>query len=221
MGGRGAWSASTETDMRDGGGLSGGKWDKSHPAVTEPTTLKEAIGEKGRPMGIVKAFEGANPFFSPFYREFSENCQRAVVAYELRRRGYKVTAQPTYEHDALPMMIKGTGNGFWQGAFKGAKSEKIGASSTEKARANLKAKMKEYGAGARAIVYVDWKSGGAHVFNAENIGGRIVFVDAQVGTRYNSKTILNGTISSHTRIIRTDNLRISDRAKKSVWTEGA
>ena len=202
--------SSTMVDMTDGGGNSKIPWDKLHPAQQAPSTLKEALGTKGRPMGMERALSGANPYYSGNYREYSENCQRAVVAYELRRRGYDVIAQPTFKNDVLPSM------GRWQGSFQGAKRESIGASTTAKARDNLRQKMQSYGPGSRAIVGVNWKSGGGHVFNVENVGGRIHYIDAQTGVRYNPKTILNGTKSGSVSILRTDNLRISDRAKKSV-----
>lgn len=220
MGSRGQRSASSKTvDMADGGARSNAPWDKSHPAIKEPLSVSEALGKRGRPMGLDRALACANPYFTGDHREFSENCQRAVVAYEMRRRGYKVTAQPTFEGDALPSVVKG--NGIWQGAFKGAKRESIAAATTVKARARLEAKMKGYGAGSRAVVVVQWKSGGGHAFNVENSGGRISYVDAQTGDRYNPKTILNGTKPGSVGIVRTDKLRVSARASKSVWTRGA
>ena len=220
MGGRGSYSRSHVVDMRDG--FHGREnWDRTHPAVAGPGSLKEALGNKGRAMGVSRALEGANPYYSPDHSEFSLNCQRAVVAYELRRRGYKVTAQPTYEGDRLPRYASTHGNGFWQGAFQKAKRENIGARSTEQARKNLANKMKSFGPGSRAIVKIQWKSGSGHVFNAENIGGKITYVDPQVNVRYNPKTILNGVKPGSVSVIRTDNLRVSSRAKESVWTVGA
>lgn len=97
--------------------------------------------------------------------EFSENCQRAVVAYEARRRGYKVTAQPTYEGDKLPQIVKS--NGRWQGAFKGAKTEMVSGKNAKEVQKNIESKMKQYGNGSRAVVGVQWKNGGGHVFNVE------------------------------------------------------
>lgn len=120
MGGRGA---SGLKQLSGGGGASGkGSWSTS-PNTKSPDTLREALGTKGRAMSITKAAEGANPYYNGNYREFSENCQRCVVAYEARRRGYNVVAQPTYQGDQLPYGVsvpgKGTVNGRWQGAFQG------------------------------------------------------------------------------------------------------
>ena len=49
--------------------------------------------EKGPPLSIEEAEEGTNPHYAQG-REYQINCQRCVTAYELRRRGYLVTALP-------------------------------------------------------------------------------------------------------------------------------
>ena len=70
MGGRGTRSYSDRRQSRWSSGL-GTKVD---------ATLKEALGAKGSPMSVSEAASGANPLFSREYSEYSENCQRAVVA---------------------------------------------------------------------------------------------------------------------------------------------
>lgn len=183
------------------------------------TTLKAALGDKGKPMSMKAAFSGANPHFSDDFSEYSENCQRCVVAYELRRRGYDVTALPTYKGDVLP---NGTakGNGRWMGAFQNAKNVLVGAKTQKSAKANIESQMKKWGDGSRAIVRVGWKGTNyGHVFNVENRKGRMYFVDAQIGQRVNINEYLSQARTDTIRLVRTDNLRISDRAKKSVTTQ--
>jgi hypothetical protein len=175
--------------------------------------LKQAIGKKGKPYSIDNALKNVNPFYNREYSEFSANCQRCVVAYELRRRGYNVTALPVYKDDRLPV-VNSFGNGIWQGAFKGAKNVRVGATTPRKVQSNLEAKMKSYGNGARAIVRIP-----GHVFNCENVNGKIRYVDAQIGKRYTSNDVFGRLTKEQlktVRIIRTDNLKISDRARKSV-----
>lgn len=194
-----------------GGGWSNGLGFKNYD------TLKDAIGKKGRPMGMANAVLNANPHWDPnyTYKEFTENCQRCVVAYELRRRGYDVTAQPTYQGDLLPTGVvrrDGLRNGRWMGAFQGAKPDKI--RSTPSA---LMAKMKEYGNGSRAVLQVVWKGGrSGHVINVEYRNGRILLFDPQIGKRYNASEFMAAVKPDKTQLIRVDNLKISDRAKKSV-----
>lgn len=184
-------------------------------------TLKEAIGSKGEPLSIAEAYNGANPHFdsSGTYAEYNMNCQRCVVAYELRRRGYDVVAQPTYNGDPLPYSTKG-GNARWMGAFQGAKSISVGASRNATVEKNIEKEMNGFGPGSRAIVRVRWQgSHSGHVFNVENRNGKITYVDAQTGKSVNIKEYLSGSSPSQTRLVRTDNLRISDRAKNFVTTK--
>lgn len=211
FGGRGASGSGSieESDEKPLGGNGSGKYEDRitvYPFRISPEDLKESIGEKGNAISIEKALEGANPFYNTGV-EFNENCQRCVVAYELRRRGYDVVALPTYGDDKLPIGRK------WAGAFLHGKFESVGASSPLKTQANLEAKMHEWGNGSRAIVAIK-----GHVFNAENVRGKIRYVDAQTNTIYNSNNVFSrlGKNSKGVEILRTDNLRLSDRAKKSV-----
>ncbi len=79
----------------------------------------------------------------------------------------------------------------------------------------LKKAMKDWGDGSRAVVQVFWKNGGGHVYNVENVGGRIKYIDAQ-GPNRKAETFLRDAIPSMTMLVRTDNLRVSERAKAFV-----
>lgn len=211
MGGRGA---SSPSDI-----LANGKYPKFQNNALGPNVpkdLKTALGVKGEPMSMRAAYSGANPHFSRDYAEYSFNCQRAVIAYEARRRGYDVTALPTYKGDILPRSTK-NGNAFWMGAFQGAKPVSVGAKTRKEVQSNLASKMQSWGDGSRAIVRVGWKnSRSGHVFNVENHNGKMYYVDAQTGSRVNIKQYLGLADPSSVRLVRTDNLRFSDRARKSV-----
>ena len=211
MGGRGVSSYSDRGARRFGNGL-GTKVDD---------TLGEALGMRGKPQGIGQASRGANPHYSSAFSEYSENCQRAVVAYELRRRGYDVVAQPTYRSDTMGRVVhvdsrKGTYHSRWSGAFRGAKPENVGGRTGSKMIDRLDSKMASYGEGARAVVQVQWKKGGGHVFVAERKNGRTVYIDPQVNKRYTANYIASSVRPGSVNLVRTDNLRVSERAKNSV-----
>lgn len=224
FGGRGSSSGNglpTATPNGNAPGNSKGQWSNA-PNVQGPETLREALGNKGRPMSIEKAVLGANPYYDGSYKEFSENCQRAVVAYEARRRGYDVTAQPTFQGDRLPEgNVAGSGNGRWQGAFQGAVSESVGGRDALQVQNNIETKMKEYGNGSRGIVKVQWNNGNGHVFNVEQKNGRTLFVDAQIGAKYDPRQLFTQVKPSSVRLVRTDNLKFSNRMKKSVEQAGS
>lgn len=189
-------------------------------------TLREALGEKGKVMMPYKAMKYANPYYSQDFGEYSQNCQRCVVAYELRRRGYDVIALPTWEGDDMgfpyPTAKPSTDNGRWQMAFRKAKSVRVGINGDNDAavnvvQTNIEKKMKKYGNGSRAVISVTWKGGtDGHVFNVENEHGKIIYRDAQSGRTVNIKGTLATAQTRNVNLVRTDNLRISDRAKLLV-----
>ena len=78
-------------------------------------------------------------------------------------------------------------------------------------------KIKSYENGARGAIQFEVtgrKQG--HVLNFENKGGKILLIDAQERVKYNMKDILPLIRTTTINVIRTDNLRLSDRAKNSV-----
>ena len=173
--------------------------------------MKAALGTKGRAIDVNDAVKGANPYFLGWgdsTAEFKENCQRCVIAYEARRRGYDVAALPTFPGDELP---KGDN---YARAFKGYSITPVGATTAAKTQKNLESQMHSWGTGSRAIVSIP-----GHVFNAENVRGKIRYVDAQTGTVYSSSNVFSRLTKNGLRsvgIVRTDNLKFSDDAKKYV-----
>ena len=209
MGGRGV---SSYSDRRKSG------WTNGLGTRVDPT-LRESLGARGEPMTISKAAAGANPRFSREFSEYSQNCQRAVVAYELRRRGYDVVAQPTYNGDTMGKIMhrqNGVNYSRWSGAFQNAKVESVGAANGSRLISNIDSKMASYGNGSRAVLQVQWKGGGGHVFNVERQNGRNVYIDPQVNRRYTENYIKRNVRPGSVNIVRTDNLRVSERAKNSV-----
>lgn len=215
MGGRGA------TSFTPGGGKgSAEKFHKDALGTKVPATLNEALGSKGKSITVSSSYEKANPYFSREYDEYSANCQRCVVAYEMRRRGYDVMAMPTYAGDIKPRVAfkasDGTINGRWMGAFKNAKAVPMKARSANQAKDALNKHMQSYGSGSRGVVEVFWKNGGGHVFNVENIGGKIRYYDAQTGKTVNINEYMGHAKPGSVNLVRTDNLRVSNRMREFV-----
>lgn len=213
MGSRGASSFTNKGNLKFSNGL-GTRVDE---------TLKEAIGAQGDAMGIEVAASGANPLYNKesTYDEYKANCQRVVVAYELRRRGYDVVSQPTYKNDTIGKIVhvdrkNGIYYSRWSGAFQSAKIENAGGRNAEQMVANINGKMASYGNGARAVLQVQWKDGGAHVFNVERQNGKTVYVDAQVNRRYTASYLKETVKPGSVNIVRTDTLKLSERARHSV-----
>lgn len=217
MGGRGA-KGLQEATPGGGGGRDGDDGWSTTPDFRSYSNLKQAIGTKGKSMGIEAAAKGANPYYNRQYREFSENCQRSVIAYELRRRGYNVTAQPTYKGDVLPADAVANGNGYWQGAFKGGQAVKVKGTTAKAMQNSFEKKIKSYGNNSRSTLAFGWKGRGhdGHVINVEVQKGKVHYIDAQIGKRYDGAKLFREIVPGTVTTMRTDNLRISERAKKSV-----
>lgn len=201
MGGRGSWSSSGGTfDPQPFSGGGGGGTPENVLGPRVPKTLSEALGPQGRPMNPSEASRGTNPHYSPDYDAYSSNCQRCVLTYEARRRGYDVTALPTYKGDLLPQ------SGDYLKALSNPQSIRVGKSVNK-----LETQMRNFGNGSRAIVRVRRGHNG-HVFIAENHNGKISYIDPQSNKRY-SKLTLNHV--SDAAVVRLDNQQFTDYAKNA------
>ena len=197
-----------------------------------PETLKDAIGIKQGKVRMDAALRNANPNRDDpdYYNEWGNNCQRAVVAYELQRRGYRVTALPITD-----MQDRYAVKRFWDranrvwyagymGAFQGARPVNVSASpdtrskeaATREATANVARLVRSWGDGSRGIISATTYFGASgHVFTVENVGGKAVFLDPQSG-RQMGPDALKRFSPYEISLTRTDNLRISERARDFV-----
>lgn len=130
--------------------------------------------------------KATNPNYDEDSIEWSENCQRCVPTYELRRRGYDVTVKPR------PTEIR---RGIFFGERKIAKRDDHLSHSPfdvwippesvhiSDGQLGIENQMAEWGNGARAEIMVLWEGQGGkgHVFVAEQINGVTHFIDPQTG----------------------------------------
>ena len=216
FGGRGAGSSGlSDGPTPGGGGGSGAKYGQPHtPQMRPPApTIEGQIGQKGKPQSPAEAMERVNPdrraLDAMDYEDYTSNCQRCVVAYELNRRGYNVEAEATFQNDPYP-----TG-GYWMTAFKGAKREDVGATTNNKVNANIQDKMSTWGNGSRAVVSVSNGRNG-HVFNVEYRNGKLSYFDPQTNERYDPKRVFNHVNKKAVNIVRTDNLALGDNVRDLV-----
>lgn len=198
-----------------GGGLGGAAFSNSLSDYVIPDNLADALGAKGAEKSMTDAFFDANPYYSDDYAEFSQNCQRCVMAYEMRRRGYDVMALPTYQGDTMPA------NGNWTSSMSGMTRVSVGKS-TERATINaIEKQMSDWGEGSRAIVRVKWAGGNTgHVFNVEQKNGKLQVYDVQSTKRKTGKAYLKETMQyttlSRTELFRTDNATPTDSMRFMV-----
>lgn len=142
-----------------------------------------------------------NPLYS-MGKEWRINCQRCVPTYEMRCRGYDVTAAPKpsnpertdlsyspYKVWQNPEVFQCSGNGI----------------------NDIEKKMQDWGDGARAQVVVVWKNTNAgHTFVAERVNGKTVFIDPQNG-KNDVKSYFSHVENGSVRIARIDNQDVTSK----------
>jgi hypothetical protein len=113
---------------------------------------------------------------------YQQNCSHTVAAYEMRRRGYNVTATGAAGNDKY----KAAGMRAWGYADHDAAIDAgavIFCQSKRSARLadEIGQAIADAGNGARFEIRVGWKRGGGHFFVGENVDGVPVFIDPQSG----------------------------------------
>ena len=161
-----------------------------------------------------------NPNYSSTDPEsaYKLNCQRCVIAYEARRRGYDVEALPALSGlDFLRYLDHPLG---LPSVFEGAEPVDCCARTGEYAKGVLEEQMKTWGDNCRAIVYTGWKNAAVgHFFIAERINGVTCFLDPQNGSADASCYF---PLADGTRVycMRTDNLPFTGRVQKCCKNRG-
>ena len=141
----------------------------------------EPVWHREPPKEIKDCLKDLNPYYTSHTLAYTENCQRCVVAYEVRRRGYSTNAKPYIggKTDLLPYMDVHNG---WPAVFREQIITNCSALTSQKVQENIEVQMHLYGNHSRAIVKVNWlHRAKGHLFITENIDDAIYFVDLQTG----------------------------------------
>ena len=170
-------------------------------------------------MKTEKSLAAVNPHFAEGYK-WQNNCQRCVVAWELRQRGYDVTAMPFAAHDG----IGDNGTKCWKldapNWFNDSETRLFGGSRMG-IKHGIKNEFDKWGNGSRAIVRVKWNEdngGCGHFFSARREGDKIIYEDPQSGTvRDIAETLKNcSPLYGDTWIMRVDDRKLTDLVKEAV-----
>jgi len=124
---------------------------------------------KGEPAGMRQALLAANANADKT-RGFQNNCQRSVVAYELQRRGFRVTAMPAIMPRSQDFINAG------YECFVGSQLKHGG-----RRWSDLSGKLNGHPVGSRFGIVWNWKGGSGHTIVAERTRNGIRFFDAQEG----------------------------------------
>lgn len=164
------------------------------------------------PDNIPHALERTNPNFNTGAWKWTNNCQRCVIAYEMRRRGYDVEALPALGKKRYDEMMYMHGPRSFPKAFEGRGMSPVTGDDGAAERKAIEARMEAYGDGARALIRVGWTGRDyGHVFCAERRGAETWFVDPQSnGIAYEGWE--SSIDPSETFMMRVDDLSLTDVA---------
>lgn len=138
---------------------------------------------------IAHDLKRVNPKFKPPHPDYSANCTHCVQTYELRRRGIDVEAT------ALPQKFHP-----WGGRPLADIESTWGRKFTSGGQTDIEKAFAQHGPGSRGVVYIQWKNGGGHVFNVENVGGKVRFIDGQNAGRDVADYFGQGFNTSYVRL---------------------
>ena len=140
---------------------------------TENTNYKGVPRNWKRIDGVDDAIRNSNPFYSVVDRGYSTNCTNCVSAYEMRKRGYDVTAQPATNNHYLSKNP--------EAAWINPEVQYV----TRSGREDIIDAMGELPDGARIEVAVTWKGNtDGHVFVAEKVNNRVDFMMCRLARNY-------------------------------------
>jgi hypothetical protein len=149
-----------------------------------------------------------------------------VVAYELRRRGYDVEALPCVKVDGSPVKTpkdlwedKYAPDEGWKLPYKNLGVEPIRKRTSSEVAAAISEKMAEWGDGTRAVVRVEWKVGGAHVFITEQANGKALFLEPQKNIEYPTM-VFDYAKPTKTAIARVDGIAFDESAIGEIVKKG-
>jgi hypothetical protein len=130
--------------------------------------------------------KNVNPGFTDLSDNTKNNCMLCTTTYDLRRRGYDVTAEE---------VRSGYQTGDVKRWYPDAEIHKVKNYSTvDELINNTEKAISKQGDGARGNIMVTWQQGGGHSMAYEVENGKVVIYDCQTGTRYeNAGDILKYT----------------------------
>lgn len=145
---------------------------------------KTGLKLKSREMTWKEDLKRVNPDFYTKKENVIKNCMLCSCAYDLRRRGYDVTAAKTeagYRDSELKKWYPKAK------LYEVSGRDKYGRYSNQRQTDNLISVLTKQGNGARGNLMFWWKStGGGHSVSYEVRDGKVTILDAQTGKIYNN-----------------------------------
>lgn len=153
-----------------------------------------------KPDNIERALEFTNP------NRYTENCQRCVFTYEMRRRGYDVIAKDAPKNP----LDDNIGLGDYRKVCINAQWKKCDGSGFEE----ISDYLHNCKSNARVVIGIQMEEF-AHLFFAEKLNDEIYFIDPQ-SNKLDARNRFDRAIEGFTEFARIDNLEFSNLIKDCV-----
>lgn len=166
------------------------------------TDKKTGLKLKDKETTIQEDMKMVNPGYSDLYKNTKHNCALCSLTYDMRRRGFNVTAQKAktgYSDKEIAGM-------YHNGKFEHIQYEK-GMMSTKKTSDKIMKALLSQGTGARGIVTVEWRGGGGHAMAYEVTADGPRIIDAQCGKIYKNAYETVAHSQGYMSVMRTDTLK--------------
>lgn len=155
---------------------------KEYKGVYEPAF---EFNSRKKNKTLTEIAKSINEKYFTFEYEYTNNCQRCSVAFELQERGLDVKACPVG-------MDAGRGaERIIKSIF--ADSERIDFNGGHEATIEIIEQMEKFGPGSRAIIITGNSDRSGHAFNIVNENGNVFFVDSQCGMVWGVEEDKNAT----------------------------
>lgn len=171
-----------------------------------------------------QAAVATNPHYDTGKYEWTYNCQRCVVAWEMRYRGYDVTAKPRLSAED-DIVFKDAND--WRKCFKGFEWESLDYYYPEdptQTYRDIELEVLKNPCGSRFIFSIQWMKhrwqdkASRHAFiGVINDKHELEYYDPQSGKKYHWKSYAN---MRHTKWCRIDNKELTDLVSNCVYKEG-
>lgn len=160
-----------------------------------------------------------NPFYGT-YDEYSYNCGYCSAVYELRRRGYDVTAKPSTESVLVSEQAA------WYEPPAKVTTNVTGSDYTlslegvftkDDIKYMERSMLRQYGPNARGVIAVRWYQGGGHSMIWETTDDGVIVRDTQTCTTHSLADFAG--MFDVAQYFRTDNLELSDSILEAVYID--
>lgn len=150
-----------------------------------PVEKATGVKRKTKEYSIEEDAKMINPEFKNFYMDTKKNCVLCSLTYDLRRRGYEVTAQKVSLGYTPPEIVKFYKNSKGKTLELNKDYEFYTVPKNDNIKHSVNSKLLEQGDGARGMLALIWDHHGhpcgGHAIAYEISNGKVTYVDGQSG----------------------------------------